>query len=186
MNPDLLPTVSRRTVVGSLGSAALLALGGIGAFKQEWIVGHPRAAGDPTSIEQTITDDAVAYHDSTDTVEWPRGAGTTTSEPFEYWAHRKTAVVGSDVVLETIQDRIGTELSGVGKGASGELVGMVISVMIGTHYARDGSVISEPAISKSELIDVAPRTVRVTISLDGREYSRAVPVFVEEADTYNL
>lgn len=182
-----LPDVSRREALGLFGVGGVSIPGGIAAFNPEMIVGLPRAEGDSISVERAITDDSIEYRPSSDTVKWSRSTSQTgpyETEPFEKWANRKSASVGSDVVLPTIQDRADREVSGIGKGVSGEYIGMVIAIHIGTTYNRDGNVISEPNMSVEGLVDVTPRTVRTTITLEEREYTRPIPVFIEEADIY--
>lgn len=185
--PDTGPEVSRRETLGLLGVGSIAIPGGITTLKPEVIVGHPQGRGAPVSTEQTITDEGIEYRPSSDTVKWVkyRSGGDPVAhetEPFEKWADRRCASVGSDVVLPTIQTRLDKDLQGVGKGVSGETIGLVITVHIGTTYDRDGDVISEPNISVEDLLAVTPRTVRATIKLEGREHSRSVPVFVEETE----
>jgi len=181
--------LTRRETISLLGLGALSIPGTIATVAPETLVGHPRATGEPISVEREITDEGYSYDPASDTVTWPRESvdeGPYETEPFEAWADRRSARVGSDVVLPTINDRLETDMSGIGKAVSGEWFGLVISVTIGTSYDRDGDVRSEPTVSKAALIDAAPRTVHVTISLEGREFARSVPVFVEEVDSHLL
>jgi len=184
---DAGPEVNRREALGLLGVGSVAIPGGITTLKPEAIVGHPQGRGAPVSTEQTITDEGVEYRPSSDTVRWVkyRSGGDPVAyetEPFEKWADRRCATVGSDIVLPTIQTRVDKELQGVGKGASGEIIGLVITVHIGTTYDRDGDVKSEPNVPVETLLDVTPRTVQTTIELEEREHSRSVPVFVEETE----
>jgi hypothetical protein len=94
-----------------------------------------------------------------------------------------------DALLPTIQERLGKELQGVRAGVRkirreplGDLIGRALIAYIGTTYDRDGTVVSEPNVSIGELLDVVPRTVRTTVTLDGREYAHSLPVFVEQGD----
>ena len=187
--PDTGPEVSRRETLGLLGVGSIAIPGGITALNPEVIVGHPQGRGAPVSTEQTITDEGIEYRPSSDTVKWVKlrseeGPVAYETEPFEKWADRRCAAVGSDIVLPTIQTRVDKELQGVGKGASGEIIGLVITVHIGSAYDRDGNVLSEPNISVETLLDVTPRTVQTTIKLKEREHFRSVPVFVEESDIH--
>lgn len=179
------PGLSRRRALALLGVGGVSVPGGIAAFRPTMLVRRPRAEGDPVSVERTIADDAVEYRPASDTVRWSRstdGTGPYETEPFERWASRKCAAVGADVVLPTIRDRSDGEVTGVATGVSGTLVGTVVTVRVGATYDLDGNVVSEPSVSVEEVIDVTPRTVRATITLDGREHTRPVPVFVEEGD----
>lgn len=176
-------------LVGGAAAAVATAAGGLWTFKPEVLVGHPRGEGAPISVDRTITDDSVEYRPNSDTVRWPRysaAEGGTEVEPFEAWARRRCAVVAADSVLPAVRERVDGELSGVGKGASGEIIGLVVTVHVGTAYEADGDVVDEPSISKRELVAVTPRTVHTTITFEGRSHTRAVPVFVEEMDTHQL
>lgn len=184
---DRLPEVSRRGAIALLGVGGLSISGLVTASKPELIVGHPRAEGAPVAVERDITDESIAYRPESDTVRWSKSTGQDgpyVTEPFEKWASRRAASVGSTVVIPTIQDRISKEVTGIGTGMAGELIGTVISVRFGTTFDAEGDVISEPNLSKETLIEEAPRTVRSTIALDGRTFTRQVPVFIEEADLY--
>lgn len=182
---DALPDLSRREILASLGVGGLSVPGLMTALEPEAMVGLPRGEGAPVSVERAITDDAVEYRPVSDTVRWSRSTDRTgpyTTEPFERWATRRSASVGSEVVLPTIQNRVDEEVTGIGKAASREIIGMVITVHVGTTYDRDGDVVSEPNVSTEEVVDVTPRSVRTTMVLEGQEYTRSVPVFVEETD----
>lgn len=184
---DRLPRLSRREALAFLGVGGLSILGLITAFKPELLVGHRRAEGAPVSVERVISDGTIEYRPASDTVRWSKSTDQTgpyVTEPFEKWASRSSASVGSEVVVSTIQDRVGKEVTGIGEGVSGEIIGSVISVHIGSTFDVDGNVISQPNIPTERLVAVTPRTVRTTITLEGREYTRPIPVFIEEVTMY--
>lgn len=179
------PDLSRRDALALFGVSGVSIAGGIGAFEPAVIVGLPRAEGDAISVERTV--DGVEYRPASDTVSWSRSTGDGgpyETEPFEKWASRKAASVGSDAILPAIRDRIDEEVQGIGTGVADEPIGMVVAVTVGTTYDRDGDVTSEPNLSVEDVVDVAPRTVHTKVTLEGREYTRPIPVFVEEADVY--
>lgn len=183
--------MSRRDALGLLGVSGISLAGGIGVFKPDLLVGHPQGRGDPIAVGRTVTDDSIEYRPVSDTVRYPTlrnqsGPVAHETEPFKKWASRKCAVVGSDAVLPAIQNRLDTEIRGVGKATSNEFIGMVITVTIGTVRDRDGDVISEPNVSTESVLDVTPQSVRTTIRLENREYTRSVPVFVEETNRVSL
>lgn len=181
------PELERREALSLLGIGAVSASGGIGILKPDLFVGEPQATGEPVVIEQTITSEETEteYRPASDTVRYPKyKSGDTTieysTEPFERWASWKCASVGSEAVLPTVQDRFDQEVSRVGKGVSHEAIGFVIKAHISKPADRDGNGISGPTISKSELIETTPRTIHTTVRLEDREFTRSVPVYVEE------
>lgn len=179
--------MDRRHFLGVLAGGGLAAAGGIGLRKPGLLVGAPRATGEPVSVTRTITDDAIEYLPETDRVRYarvstPEGPDDYETAPFERWASRRCASVGSDVVLPTIRDRVDTELTGIGKGVSSEYFGLAITVSATTTRNRDGEVVSEPSLSVDQLRAVTPRTIEATVRLSDREHTRGVPVFVEESE----
>lgn len=185
--PDARPGFSRREAIGLLGVGGLSIPGLVTASKPELIVGHPRAEGAPVAVERAIADEAIEYRPVSDTVRWSKSTDRTgpfVTEPFEKWAGRRAASVGSEVVIPTIRDRVGKEITGIGTGVAGELIGTVIAVRVGTTFDVEGNVISKPNVSTETLVEVTPRTIRSTITLEGRKFTRPVPVFVEEAAVY--
>jgi len=47
------------------------------------------------------------------------------------------------------------------------------------HYARDGELISEPAVSFDDVVDGTPRSVSVTVTDTNRKYVATVPVMCD-------
>lgn len=179
--------MNRRRVLTLIGAGGASVAGGIAAFKPALVIGSPRGKGEPVSIERTITDESLEYRPSTDEVRYPtlmnsNGPVAYETVPFGRWARRRCASVGSDAVLPAIQDRFQKRVEGISKAASSEYIGLVITVTAMTTKNRDGEVVAEPNISYESLVDAAPRTVHTTVRLEGREHTRAVPVFVEEGE----
>lgn len=174
--------------MSALGIGSVSVSGGIGVLKPDLFVGEPRATGDPVSVERTITNESTEYRAASDTVRYPKYKDGETpveygTEPFERWARRKCASVGSEVLLPTIQDRFDEEVNGVGKGVSHEATGLVIKAFISEPDDRDGNDASGPTVAKTELRETAPRTIRTTVRLEDRALTRPVPVYVEEMST---
>lgn len=143
--------------------------------------------GDPVSVEKTISDDSISYLEQADEVRYvTRYAGGEpqeyTKEPYDKWAKRKCASVGSTAVLPAIRDRSPTTVNGIGKGVESRLFGTVISVDYLISRNREGDRKRTPDVSFSELVEVTPRSVQATIVLDGREYTRSVPVVVQRGE----
>lgn len=183
--------MNRRHVLTLFGAGGASVAGGIAAYKPALMIESPRGKGEPVSIERTISDEYIEYRPSTDEVRYPTlmsadGPVAHETEPFGRWAKRRCASVGSDAVLPAIQNRFKKRVEGIGKAASGEYNGMVITVMAVTRLNREGEVIGEPNISFEELVEAAPRTVHATVRLEDREYTRNVPVFVEQSEIADL
>lgn len=136
-----------------------------------------RGAGDAVAIAETVTRDSVEYLESSnDVVENGHTA------PFEEWARRECEEIAADEVVPVVDDRIEASVEGVGSGVRYLLFGPVITVDHTVTRDRDGSVASEPNVPFERLISVAPRTVTVTVTLDGRGFTTAVPVGVGHAE----
>lgn len=182
--------MNRRTYLTALGVGAA-SLAGHSALAD----GNPlppfgegkRGEGEPVSVEQTITDDSIAYLEESDEVRYVRyySGGEPeeyTTEPFTRWAKRTCASVGIAAVLPTIEERSNTPVEGLGSGVEGRLTGTVITVDYTIVLNRDGGVKDGPSVPFADIVEVAPRAVRATVVLDDREYTRVVPVVVQRAE----
>lgn len=158
-------------------------------------MGALRGEGDSISIQRAIAKDSVDIDPSTSTVRYPTLMSSDRpiaydTESFDSWADRKCASIGSEVVLSTIQERFETEvrgiMKGVGAGDTSEDLGTVITVWATTHRNRDGKIRSEPNVSFEALVERTPRAVHATITLEDREHTRSVPVFVEKQEIGDL
>lgn len=158
--------------------------------------GPVRCEGDPVSTKRSITDhpgydDEIEYFRSNRTIRFV--AASSRGEParfdtwsFAEWGRLTTAKVGLDRVREVTADRLGTRdfVSGMGRPPAGAATkSAVIWVHIGTKLDRDGDVISTPAVPFSDLVESAPRSADVTVSLEGDSFSRVVPVFADTGTT---
>lgn len=183
--------MNRRRFLGALGVGAFGLFEAVGNDVPALVGGHPRARGDPISVEHIVEDPDLEYDPSSDSVRYATVKSgeevvRSTTEPFETYANRRCASVGSEVVLPTVRERFDRDLEGLGKGVSGEVFRLVITVMHVTTHDRDGEVITEPNFAFEELVERAPRTVTVTLTLDGRSHRRSVPVFAERSEMWNL
>ncbi|WP_225333381.1 hypothetical protein [Halomicrobium urmianum] len=144
-----------------------------------------RARGDPETIERTVDHDAVGYRASTgEVVENGR------TQSFEDWARLECGDVATDAVVGVVADRIGRDLESVGSGLRSLVFGFVLTVDHNVLRNRDGEVISEPNVPVDRLIEAAPRSLTVTVALDGggedREYTRTFPVGVGHSEVQYL
>lgn len=174
--------MKRRSLFAAVGGGLAFLTGGTIAARaaRADITADPalfRGKGAPISTKETITRDSIEYVDGTNKVRW---AGTT--EPFQRWARRECASVGSMAVLPAIDERLEKPVKGIGKGVRGLFFGLVISVHHTIWRNPDGSVESRPIMPFDELVAMTPRVVNATVVLEGHEYSRNVPVMVTRAE----
>lgn len=143
-----------------------------------------RARGDPEAIERTVDPDAVGYRASTGEVT---ENGRTQS--FEDWARLECGDVATDAVVGVVADRLGRDLESVGSGLRGLAFGFVLTVDHNVLRDGDGEVVSRPNVSLNRLVEAAPRTLTVTVALDGvdgRERTRQFPVGVGHSEVQYL
>lgn len=174
--------MNRRKALASAGGTLLAVVGGTAvadATRADVLADSEltRGKGDVVAIERTVTRDSVAYLESTDDVEED---GHTV--PFETWARGECREVGAAEVLAVVERRLGKSVEGVGSGVRYLLFGPVVTVDHTVTRDREGSVESEPNVPLDRLIAVAPRTVTVTVALEGRRYTAGTPVGVGHAE----
>ncbi|PSP75755.1 hypothetical protein BRC81_14400 [Halobacteriales archaeon QS_1_68_20] len=108
----------------------------------------------------------------------PDGPASFEEMPFEEWMSIEATEVALERVRSVTADRLGTSEFGSGMGRPPEdapVDGMVVWVHA-TYSERDGETVT-PAVPLARLADVAPRSVDVSVSMAGDEFSRTVPVF---------
>lgn len=140
-----------------------------------------RGEGAAFETERTVTRDSVEYVESSGVVEED---GQT--EPFDEWARRECDEVAANTVVGAVEDRIDGPVDGVGSGVRYLLFGPVVTVDHNVLRDRDGAILSEPNVELDRLIDVAPRTLTATVVLDGRRYTRSLPVGVGHSEVQQL
>lgn len=132
-----------------------------------------RGNGEPASITETVTSDAVEYLPSTNEV---RTRDDTTS--FDTWARLECHDTAASEIVEVVDDRIEQSVEGVGSGIRHLAFGLVVTVDHSVSRDRDGEVTSSPNVALDRLIALAPRTLTVTVELDGQASRRTLPVGV--------
>jgi hypothetical protein len=158
-----------------------------------------RGRGEPISIEHTVLDppgynDGKEYNATSGTVRYV--AATSKGEPvkyetisFEKWATIQTAERGSTAAEKTTTARLDAGAgidTGFTTAAADRLDPYVIVISLRTVLERDGEPMSTPAVEFPALVDEAPRSADVTISLDGDTFSRSVPVYAEAVTLQQL
>ena len=188
--------MNRRTYLAAVGAGVASLAGGfaVGEATRADVTAEPsmvRGEGDPVTTAGTVERDSVEYLEATDEVRYVKYYKNDEpvayeTEPFERWAKRACASVGSRAVLPTINERFEEPISGVGKGVRALLFGLVITVDHTVVRDEDGAVVNEPSVGFDDLVAATPRAVNATITFEGREYARAVPVAVERVETQAL
>ena len=150
-----------------------------------------RCRGEPTTAEGSVTDepgyeDDMKYFPSNETVrvvtlrnsEGPAGFSTWS---FEEWGKIECSEVGVERVRNVTADRLGTDEFGSSIGQPPGFFSADASVIWVevTTQTEDGETVSTPTVPLARLADVAPRSVDVTVSLEGDTFSRTIPVFAE-------
>jgi hypothetical protein len=178
--------VNRRTYLAATGGAVATLAGGTAvasATRADILADSEMTRGDgaPVEIAHAPASESAKYRADGDTV-----AVDGTTVPFERWARREAFEAGADAVVPTIGDRLDRSLEGVGSGVRHLVFGLVVAVDHTVTRNRDGDVTSEPNVSLDRLSSVAPRTMTVTVSLDGRESTTDVPVGVGHVEMHQL
>lgn len=136
--------------------------------------------GSPATIERTVTDDAVELLASGKVRE------RSSTQSFERWARREAEAIGAHTVVSIVDDRLDADLEGVGSGVRYLLFGPVVTVDHTVTKNRDGEVVSEPNVPVERVREVAPRTLSVTVTLEGRSFTRRLPVGVGHGEVQYL
>lgn len=130
-----------------------------------------RGRGEMATIQRDIN--SVDYLKSADAVK-----ENNETKSFDKWAQRECEKIGANTILSVVQDRLDESVEGLGRGVRDLFFGPVIAVFHTTHKDRDGTVVSEPKVRVKRLISVAPKTMTITIFIDGQEYTTKIPVGV--------
>lgn len=152
-----------------------------------------RATGEPVSLDRTVTDDpgyeedGFEYFQDNRTYRYveARSGGEPVAYdtwPFEKWGRLKSATKGSIYAGTIAADRLDVE--GVGNGISSPPDGSAATApIIGVHVTktldREGEVVEWPVATFPDLKEAAPRSVDVTLTIEGDTFSRTVPVYAE-------
>lgn len=196
--------MNRRAYLAGIGAGVASLAGGLAVAEatRADVMAEPsliRGEGDPVSASETVERDYVEYVEATDEVRYVTvergddsetvvhdGEAASETEPFERWANRACASVGSRAVLPAVDRRFEQPVAGLGKGVRGLVFGLMITVDHVVVRDEDGSVVNEPNVGLDELVAATPRAVNATITFEGREHTRAVSVAVEHAETRSL
>lgn len=161
-------TVAGGTAVANAARADILADGEL-----------TRGGGEPAAREKTIDRDSVEYVDATNVVRENGHA-----RPFDRWARRECEEIGAGTVVSVVEERLDTTVEGVGSGVRFLLFGPVVTVDHTVTRDRDGSIVSEPNVQFERLLSVAPRTLTVTVILEGQRFTKEMPVGVGTGTVY--
>ncbi|MFC7021404.1 MULTISPECIES: hypothetical protein [Haloarcula] len=176
--------MNRRRYLSGVGAAlaALLGVAAVGDATRADVAaerGLHRPRGAPVST-RAVRDDATFLTERDGVRD---GDGT---HPFAAWLRRTAFEHATETVVPVVEDRLGESDTGLGRGIRSLVFGSVVTVDYGVTRDRDGTVVAEPSVPLDRVLSVAPRTVTVTVELDGRTARREVPVGVEETEAQYL
>lgn len=151
--------------------------------------GPVRGGASRASVDREVTDDDFAYVEENDTVRYPAArAGETVVEygyePFDDWGDVEGASTAAGHVRSLLTDRLPSADS-LSVAVSYRDDGLRLSVFLTTHLARDGDVISEPSVSRPEVVAATPHSVTATVRFAGRTHTETYPVYVQERTKQN-
>lgn len=154
-----------------------------------------RCRGESVSVERSVTDepgydeDNREYFPENETIRYV--AARSRGEPaafetisFDEWASIECASAATERAREVTADRLGTDEFGSGTGVPPEIADtedLVVRLTVSTRV-EGGETVETPTLSRDELADAAPRSVEATVSLEGDEFSRTVPVFARHVE----
>lgn len=153
--------------------------------------GPVRATGRPVSLDRTVTDepgyesDGIEYDPEERTVRYV--AVTQDGEPvrydtwsFEEWGRLKGTTRAARRAGEVAADRLevaALTASQRGPPEGAGSTGPVAVVSTVKSLDRDGEVLDWPVVTFPDLRAAAPRSVDLTLRLEGDTFSRTVPVY---------
>jgi hypothetical protein len=152
-------------------------------------------AGEPITVERTVTDDGLSYLNETDEVRYvaayrhtnhdevangskPEREPVYETTPFDEWARTECASVAAKAVHETLEERLGRSLDGVSPGVAAHADRLVVAVAHTVTRDRDGDVEHRPNVGFDRLVSVTPASVDATVTFEGHRHSGTVPVRV--------
>jgi hypothetical protein len=154
--------------------------------------GPVRGEADPVSVERTIEDepgyeeDNIEYFPENRTIRFvsvrsggePAGFDTWT---FEEWGSIEAASVGSAYVQQVVADRLNVEALGSAVSRPPDPgtppYDLVVTLSVDKVLNRQETVVAWPRVRFPDLVDATPRSVDVTLFLEGDRYTRTVPVY---------
>jgi len=146
-----------------------------------------RCRGESVTAKRTVEDepgyeDNIRYFPSNSTVRvvTARNAdGPLSYEtvPFAEWVDWESGDAATEHVRTVIAERLGTDEfgSGYGEAPASADAEEVVWVSVPPADTEDGTV--TPTVSLTALADAAPRSIDVTVTLEGDERTRTLPVY---------
>jgi len=198
---------SRRRFLGAAGLLAVAGCLSAPSAPSDRTTGEPADAGPTTergttaepvrgdapevSVERTVDEDDYRYVAANDTVRYPAAKSGDTVvqygyEPFADWARVEGASAAADRVSSLLAERLpDAETLSVMTSTRGEQDGLRLTVALTTHLDRDGDVLSEPSVRRSEVVRAAPHSATATVHFAGRTHTETYPVCVAERTIQN-
>lgn len=155
---------------------------------QDWL----RARGNPVTAERSFVDesgydDDFEYFPENGTVRVVTARGgdkprSFADWSFEEWGKFRAGHIGRERVRTVTAERLGHDnfYSSLGQPPLGATaVGMTITLYASVSDDEPRPT-STPAVGLERLADDAPRSVEVTVSLDGDAFTHTLPVYVDQ------
>ncbi|WP_232686741.1 hypothetical protein [Halobacterium zhouii] len=147
-----------------------------------------RAEADPISVERTVSDSDNEYIPENDTVRYAAIASGGSVDEYHYvsfdeWANNKAETVAARGTREFLETRLQNTAFVSVRSGSFERPTPYVEVVHRTEVDDSGTVVNEPEISVSRLVEATPSSITVTadIAIAGKSVTREYPVFVLNA-----
>jgi hypothetical protein len=147
--------------------------------------GPRQGRADPLTLDETVVvdDPDLDYLPEKNAVRFPSlmnesGVVAFDTMPFDRWSQLQCAEVALDPAWAVVAERLDGDSTGLGRGVTASFPGMVVEFSHTTTVDDEGEVVSAPPVTFDELLDVTPRSVTATVSLDEETATHTVPVQV--------
>ncbi|MFD1647101.1 hypothetical protein [Haloarchaeobius litoreus] len=184
--------VTTGTAIAIAGCLAGLNSGGSGSTPPELAAGEQtRAEGEEISTRTEVDSPEYEYIESNNTVRYPATGGgwdepEYSHEPFEDWAHVKSATEGAIAVHEHLVDQVASMDHLNSSVAHTDESNFELLMKYNVAVDDSGDVVAEPDVSLSQLINETPKTVESTIRFAGRTATHRFSVFVRYVEVEQL
>jgi hypothetical protein len=147
--------------------------------------GPRQGRGDPLTLGETVVvdDPDLELASGGDAVRFPSlmnesGVVATDTMPFDRWSQLQCAEAALDPAWRVVERRLDGESERLGRGVTSSFPGMVVEFSHTTTVDDEGEVVSAPPVTFDDLLDITPRSVTATVSLDEKTVTHTVPVQV--------
>ncbi|SEO40077.1 hypothetical protein SAMN04487948_102246 [Halogranum amylolyticum] len=147
--------------------------------------GPRQGRADPLTLGETVVvdDPELDYLPEENAVRFPSlmnesSVVATDTMPFGRWSQLQCAEAALDPAWRVVEGHLDGDDTGLGRGVASSFPGMVVEFSHTITVDDEGTVVSAPPVTFDELLDLTPRSVTATVSLDGETATHTVPVQV--------